>query len=149
MSQETFTTTEVRKVLELNRNTFQVWKDQEFIKKPDIQESSRRGESNIFSRDNLYQIYLFNFLLERGIHRQVAKEVQNLTFENVGPGKQQLKYAVCELGRVKDLKSGKSMKWSLQERAPSVDLGSEPAVGFVVPVLAIKNEVDELIAKRA
>ena len=146
MSQKTFTTTEVRKVLDLNRNTFQVWVDQRFIK-PDIQKSTRQGESNIFSLDNLYQIHLFNVLLQMGIHRQVAKEVQNLSFENVGSGEGQLKYAVCKRGRVKGLKLGKATQWSLHQGAPRVALVGDGDIAFVVDVLAIKNEVDELKAE--
>ena len=148
MIQEAFTTTEVREVLELNRNTFQVWKDQKFIKPADIQESRRRGESNIFSRNNLYQIHLFSVLLEMGIQRQVAKEVQNLSFENVGPGRQQLKYAVCKRVRVKGIKHGKATQWSLHLGAPRVDLEGEGDIAFVVDILTIKNEVDTLIAER-
>jgi hypothetical protein len=153
MSKNTFTTSEILKILDLNRNTFQVWMDKGFVR-ADIQKSTKQGEPNLFSRDNLYQIHLFSVLLQNGIDRRVAndvlKDVLDLTFKNVGPEPEQLKYATCKRHRIPGGKLGMGTSWNLHKAPPTVALGESDDfdIAFTVNLLARKNEVDKLIKEQ-
>lgn len=139
-----FTTTKVLNLLDLNRNTFQDWMDRKLIK-PSIQKSSKQGEPNIFSKKDLYAIYLFNRLVNFGISRMLAKDHANITFDNVGDGKDQIKYSVLTRGYVPGLKGGRIQHDKVYKTPPTVSLQSNEMFGLVINLLAIKKEVDDLI----
>jgi hypothetical protein len=85
-----------------------------------------------------------------GIERRVAKDVQGLTFKNVGPEREQLKYATCKRHRIPGLKLGKGTSWNLDSAPPTVVLGEgdDFDIAFTVNLLARKNEVDKLIEEK-
>lgn len=142
-----FTTSQVLKILNLNRNTLQDWMDRGFVT-PSIQKSTKQGEPNIFSRNDLYIIFLFNRLVSFGLNRKLAKEHSDISFENVGPKKNQIKYSTLTRGYVPDMKRGKITSNNLFNAPPTVDLRENDAFGLVTNLMSIKNEVDSLINKR-
>ncbi len=49
------------------------WMKREFIS-PSIQKASGAGTKNLFSRNDVYLIYLFDSLIKRGLARKIASE---------------------------------------------------------------------------
>jgi len=72
-----FRTSEVVKILSLNKNKFQDWLQRGFIR-PSINISGRGG-AHIFSFDDLLKIKTFMLLTEYGLCREKAKEITALS----------------------------------------------------------------------
>ncbi len=134
------------KPLKIKRNTFQDWLDRELIV-PSIQRSTKQGEPNIFTKNDVYCIQLFKRLIEQGITRGLAKyAIENLSFKNVGPGRDQIKYAVLKRGWVPKLESGKSFSLKLvKQLSPTVDFNENETFSLIFNLLDIKEEVDKAL----
>lgn len=145
MKQE-FTTFDIAKILGIKRNCIQPWIDGSFIV-PSIQKSTRRGTKNIFSREDLYRIRLFQQLLDSGISRGEASiYAKGINFRNVGPGKNDFKYEVYYRRKMKEGKdSGIFTDMNLEKEEPKIILGDKYSYAFVVNLLLIKEEVDKLV----
>jgi hypothetical protein len=70
MTHERYTTTDVAKI-GVKRERLKEWMGQGYIQ-PSIQKASGTGTWNLFSRNDLYMIKLFVFLLARGFSRKEA-----------------------------------------------------------------------------
>jgi hypothetical protein len=136
-------TSEILTGLELNRNTFQDWLDRKLIV-PSVQQSTKQGEPNVFSKNDVYCIQLFKRLIEQGFTRGLAKLViENLNFDNVGSKRDQSKYAVLKRGWVSKLESGISFSLSLTKKPPEVDFKKAETFSLIFNLLAIKDDVDK------
>ena len=69
-----YTTSEVLKIFGVNRNTFQDLMDRGYVR-PSIRKSQRQGDSNLFSRNDLYIIACYLRLVEMGFGRKLASEL--------------------------------------------------------------------------
>jgi len=66
-----FTTTQVLRIFDLNRNGFKDWLARGYIK-PSLNVSRRQGEKNLFSLEDLYLIAIFKKMLTLGFSRVEA-----------------------------------------------------------------------------
>lgn len=112
-----FTTFEVVVVFGISRDRIQVWLDRGFIK-PSAHKARGQGDKNLFNREDLYRIGLFEKLNELGFRRIPSAE---LAAQGIG----------CLEGK----------------RAARVALGS-PLIKIVIDLQAIKTEVDKKIRQR-
>ncbi|MFZ4440066.1 MAG: hypothetical protein ACOYOS_16690 [Syntrophales bacterium] len=79
-----YTTAEILKITGLNRNTFQDWLTRGFIT-PSIRASTRQGELNVFTKDDLILTLLFKKITMMGFTRpQTARFVA--AFKKVSSG---------------------------------------------------------------
>ncbi len=135
-----FTTFDIARILNLNRNSLQTWLDGHFIK-PSIQQASRQGTKNIFSREDLYQIQLFMDLLNAGFSREFARKIVSISFENVGPEK---RYGIIMIEKPiqgKELMIG----FSFDREPPKIMMGGKIRYSFVINLLDLKKDVDSLL----
>lgn len=65
---------DVEKICVLKRTRLQTWMERGWII-PSIQKATGHGTRNIFSRDDLYKIMAFKYMLEGGLTREVAAEL--------------------------------------------------------------------------
>jgi DNA-binding transcriptional MerR regulator len=76
---ETFTSFDLCKRLNISRPTLQDWIARGFIE-PAVK-AEGKGTKNLFTRDNLYQIELFRILVGRGFNRaEVGRWVADISF---------------------------------------------------------------------
>lgn len=141
-----FTTFDIEKILEIKRNCIQPWLDGGFVN-PSIQRATRRGTKNLFSRDDLYKIRLFQLLLDSGISRKESGMYSNgLTFKNIGHGADDFKYALYVRHKINiERESGMWASSRLSKEAPKIVLGEHDVYAFVVNLVPIKDEVDRLL----
>jgi hypothetical protein len=143
-----FTTFDIIRLFNINRNQLQPWIDGHFIT-PSIQKATRRGEKNLFSVDDLYRIRLFQYLLFAGFSRRDASQYGNISFENVGENPGQIGYGVfwekaiqrsdnrlAATGCSPELRPGKPMNVKMPEGALWM---------LVVNLFEIKKAVDSLL----
>ena len=69
----TFTSFQVVKMLKIRQERLQEWLHKDFIK-PKFP-AAGRGTKNYFSKKNLYEIALFNYLLNRGLSRKESSKI--------------------------------------------------------------------------
>ena len=69
----TFTSFQVIKLLNIRQERLQEWLYKKFIK-PEVP-ATGRGTKNYFSKKNLYEISLFNYLLGKGLSRKEASKI--------------------------------------------------------------------------
>ena len=69
-----YTTFEVVKKMGIRQERLREWIDRGFII-PSIQKAQGRGTKNIFSRDDLYKLGLFQYLLSISLSRKRAAEI--------------------------------------------------------------------------
>jgi DNA-binding transcriptional MerR regulator len=134
-----YTTSEVLRLFEINRNTFQDWLDRKLVR-PSRQKSSKQGEPNIFSLRDLYMIYCFIHLKESGIDRETAKEISRL-FTAVANEKV-LKYDFLYL-----MKNRESGNWHNEVELEKIDWDKYESC-ITVNCKGIKKTVDTLVMKR-
>jgi len=72
-----FTTPDVVKIIDVNRNRLQVWLDKGWIA-PSLQKAKGYGGRNLFSKDALYRISLFKWLVESGLSRNLVGAIFKL-----------------------------------------------------------------------
>jgi len=158
------TTSQILTALKINRNTLQDWMDRGLIS-PSVQKSSKQGESNLFSIEDVYRIELFRRLLVLGLMRGLARDVvKDLSFENVGSEPGQFKFAVLSRGlvpqdeeipsynvgnrpdqiQVRTPEPMRSFKLGLCERIPRVDFLPGEDFALVFKLLTVKQAVDAL-----
>jgi len=143
-----FTTSKVLKILGINRNTFQVWLKEGFIY-PGIQRSTKQGEPNLFTRDDLYRIWFFKYLVETGLTREEAARFYkrtDISFENVGPELGQYKYLVITRERIPQVKRGKLVVHEIKKTLGDIHLGKKQVYGLIINLWEIKEEVDSLMS---
>lgn len=129
--------TELCKILDIDRSRLQEWMHKGYIK-PSIQRATSRGEKNIFSHDDLYIVYLFKHLLERGMNRYTASRFVSILLRN---------------GFEKTLQNGKNyLIWlgmQLEEPTESsyYDEGDSPPFALIVEELPLKinNDVESFV----
>ncbi len=145
----TYTTFDINRILNINRNCLQPWLDGGFIT-PSIQRATRQGTKNIFSLNDLYKIWLFQKLLDIGVSRREAKDYADVNFESVGPAEKQIKYCTHRWKK----KEGTGLmvmsfeitgETELTCEPPTVVLSKDNGFAFVINLLVIKEEVDTLI----
>ena len=160
-------TSQILKALNINRNTFQDWLDRGLVF-PSVQKSSKQGEANLFSIEDVYRIELFRRLLSLGLTRSLARDVlRELTFENVGSKPRQIKFAILSRGLVPQddeippdnvgiredqfmLSPKRPMKFfklKLCERIPKIDFHPEEDFAIVFGLLSVKQYIDTLFAE--
>jgi hypothetical protein len=76
-----YTSSEIMKALDINRSTFQDWLDRKFII-PSVNKSKKQGDPNLFSKDDLYSLYLFIRLARFGLSRSSAADASKISWEN-------------------------------------------------------------------
>ena len=73
-----YTTFEICKKMGIRKERFREWIDRGYIK-PSIQKASGRGTKNLFSKNDLYTIALFNYLIDRGFSREeVSRRISKI-----------------------------------------------------------------------
>lgn len=89
---ETFSTFDVSGMFNVDRTRLQEWLDRGFF--VPYQKAFGKGTKAIFTRNDLYRLRLFIWLVDVLFNRHDAGSYSSIQFENVGPGKDQFKYAV-------------------------------------------------------
>jgi len=86
-----FSIKDIERILGIQRDRIQPWIVAGYVV-PSIKRARRRGSKNIFSREDLYRIYLFDSLLDYGLDRRSAAKMLLIRFEEVGDGPSAYKY---------------------------------------------------------
>jgi len=141
-----FKTTEVRKIFSLKRNNFQDWMERGFIK-PSIKKSTRKGEDNIFSKDDLYRIYLFIFLMLMGLDRSTAAEYAAVSFQSVGEEAGNYKFFKIDCKFIQIEHQIVTRHWSLLHSYSETEQKRDFEAFIVVNLVMIKKKVDELLGR--
>jgi DNA-binding transcriptional MerR regulator len=76
-----YTTFEIVKNLEVRQERLREWIDRGFIT-PSVQKAQGRGSKNLFSKNDLYKIRLFQYLLCISFSRERASQIVNLIFHS-------------------------------------------------------------------
>ena len=69
-----YSTFDIIRILDIPRERLQDWMNRNFII-PSIRKAEGKGTKNVFSRNDLYGIELFSFLINNGIKRKVASSL--------------------------------------------------------------------------
>ena len=115
---ESFSTFDVVAITGINRNTLQSALAGGFIE-PDIKRADGPSERNQFSREGIYSVSLFFNLVRCNWPRRKAKhEVEKLSWQNIGQGKDQFKYLIY-----KEMDPGSANlrsfgRWELEKNLP-------------------------------
>lgn len=139
----TYTKVQIENLIGIKKTRLQEWIDRGYIQ-PSIQKASGKGIVNIFSRNDIYQVYLFSKLLERGLTRLEAASQARINFKNVGPEKAKYKFCYFLSGKTNDDSIEKS-EGGLAKEPPIVDMDSYRFM-FIINLCTIKDEVDLLLA---
>ena len=95
--QSEFTTPEIEKSLHIRRDRMKEWIKKGYIV-PSVQKGAGRGTKHIFSRDDVYAVFLYRELIEQGISRKLAGGVVYRFFYEfytfTGALKENLRYLV-------------------------------------------------------
>ena len=147
MKQKVITTKEILHKLNLNRNTFQVWLDKNYIT-PSIHVSTQRGESNLFSFDDVCRIQVFYSLILAGSDRKAAADYSNVSFANVGIKDTQIKYASYSMQfiDVPNLRTRMATisSFDLYKSFEEIDHRTDDILLIVINLLGIKKKVESL-----
>ena len=141
---EQFTTFEILDVFGLKRGLFQAWIELGFVR-PSIQKSTRKGEKNHFSRNDLYMIGLFITLLDFCFSRERASACASSCQDSFGEDKTNLVYMTNNvMFRDGDSAVGPVSSGSYEEIKDSINRNQQT---FVVNLSRIKQAVDELLER--
>lgn len=156
-----FTTFQITKKLNINRNTLQQWLDRGLIH-PSIQKASGQGTKNIFSLNDVYQIGLFQKLYQVGFTQKIASELsQNIDFANVGEGDKSVEWVMISRHTISENTTTTLHYWCgrpSRQESKFIDHGyifESKAIGhsvvpgdidFSINLLQIKNYIDYKIS---
>lgn len=141
---KSFTTFEIAKMLQIERNLLAQWLMRGYIS-PSIQRAQGPGSKNLFSLQDLYKICLFQQLVDSGIRRDEAKFYTDVNFRSIGDGKENRKFAVITR---KSKKSGRDVGLiadiRLEKYAPKIVFEDNDSFIVVINLLGIKRRVDRM-----
>lgn len=134
-TKDEFSLFEVRDKLGITRNRLQEWVSMGFITPKE--KAAGAGTKNVFDRNNVYQIRLFQIFLKLGVYRKDAKSILigKIDFSNLKEGGQ-----YCNL---RPDRSGTG--WSSGRGHSPVELKKGDGVGITIDLEDIKRQVDELM----
>jgi hypothetical protein len=133
-----FSTFDIEKSLDINRNTLQSAIAGGYVV-PDVQEASKKdGLRARFSREGLYSVSLFFKLIQFGRSRREAREESNISWAKVGTEHKYLSISGA-ITREPRMKIGGA---TMLENYPKEDMTGEEAFRLIVNLVALKNEVD-------
>ena len=143
---KSFTTFEIAKMLKIDRNLLAQWLMRGYIS-PSVKRAQGLGSKNLFSLQDLYNICLFQQLIDSGIAREEAKLYTGINFSSIGDGKNDSKFAVITR---KNKKSGRDegliMDIRLEKYAPKIVFEDDDSFIVIINLLGIKRRVDRMIA---
>ncbi len=142
---KTFTTFDIVKILGIERNLLAQWLMRGYIS-PSVQRAQGPGTKNLFSRNDLYNIRLFQQLVDTGIRRDEAKMYIDINFEHIGRAEADKKYVIYtrKLKKVgKD--EGVITDMALSADQPIAILEDDDSYAVVFNLLRIKTKVERMI----
>lgn len=147
-SKEEFSTFDVERLLDINRLRLQEWLNRGFFEP--YRRAAGKGTKTIFTRENLYCLRLFILLLGMFNSRDTAKELSNVSFQNVGPGKDQYKYALLsysiERGNIY-VPNIPLHSFELLKEKPDFSMRKTEYGKVIIDLQKIKAEVDGLLGE--
>jgi hypothetical protein len=145
--ERTFTTFEIVKILHIERNLLAQWLMKGYIT-PSIQRAKGVGSKNIFSRNDLYNIRLFQQLVNTGIRRREAEMYIDINFRNIGEAETDLKYIIYtrKMKRV-GIDEGIITDMEMVAYPPRIIFKDDDSYVVVINLLGIKKEVDRMIGE--
>lgn len=143
--ERTFTTFEIVKILGVERNLLAQWLMRGYIT-PSIQRARGVGTKNIFSRNDLYNIRLFQQLVNTGIRRSEAEMYIDINFQHISEAEADRKYIVYtrKMKRV-GVDEGIIADMEMVADPPRIIFRDDDSYVVVINLLGIKKEVDRMI----
>lgn len=140
---EEFSTFQVSRLFSIERTRLQEWLDRGYFEPH--RKASGKGTKAVFTRENLYQLWLFMLLLRWFESRSKAHTLSQVNFQNVGPAKEQYKFFVWKVRAGKSFSGGSS---ELVKEMPDFKTGGpDNFIIMSINLLAVKNDVDRLLGK--
>jgi hypothetical protein len=137
-----YSTFDVARLFRIDRTRLQEWLKGGYVRPS--RKAQGKGTKAVFTRDDMYRLWLFIRLLDVFRSRAVAAEFSNLDFEHVGPGRGRIKYGRWEFSFTEHVLSGKG---ELLKEAPSGCPVKGGQVVIAIDLASVKAEVDGLLGE--
>ena len=139
-----FYANDIERILKVKRQRLEAWQERGYFS-PSIQKASGPGTRNIYSRGDLYGIWLFERLLYIGVPRKVLGELINSTdWENLE--KTGYNFAEVHVG-ISD-ENGAKFEYGGEEfskNPPFIQPEDDADAHFIINIRKIFREVDSKI----
>jgi DNA-binding transcriptional MerR regulator len=137
-----YTATEIAENLGIRIERLRDWINRGLVV-PSIQKASGRGIKNLFSKYDLYRIYLFEKLLDYGINRTRAQKLSRIKFEDLDVKKYSYSVEIMRDRRTGELHeiSGK-----LINDPSEIKFKRNDAFLFVINLAEMKGAVDKMLS---
>ena len=140
---EEFSTFQVSRLFDIDRTRLQEWIDRGFF--TPFRKATGKGTKAIFTREDLYRLRLFMWLLLWLDSRsRAADALSKVNFKQIGPGKDQYKYLSLKVPSGKGVSGG---SFELLKEMPSFKMGIFDLFLMVINLQGIKADVDRLLGK--
>lgn len=138
---EEFSTFDVARIFGIERTRLQQWIDDGFI--TIFKKAEGKGSKAIFTRDDLYRLRVFIWLLGMNRSRFQAMDESNIDFSKVGTGRDQDKFYYT-FTKIKEgnITSGGA---GVSNKPPEILFDDHIAFVHVANLLAMKKDVDARI----